>query len=147
MRLLLDTDSTINIVRAYQRDEIVIGSQRLRSACIVSPSQLITDWAVDSLANMTLEQLAPVLALAPRILLLGAVDRARLPGALRRDLESRGVAVESMELGAACRTYNVLAQERREVVAGFLPVGSPPEEDTGRKDQSTNQLPEADRIE
>jgi uncharacterized protein len=147
MRLLLDNDSTINIVRAYQRDEIVIGSRRLRRACIVSASQLITDWTVESIAGLTLEQLAPVLALAPRIVLLGAVGGTRLPGALRRELEARGIAIEAMELGAACRTYNVLAQERREVVAGLLPVGSPPEEDTGRKDQSTNKLPEADRIE
>jgi uncharacterized protein len=41
--------------------------------------------------------------------------------ALRRMLEARGVALEVMNLGAACRTYNVLAQERREVVAGLFP--------------------------
>jgi len=40
---------------------------------------------------------------------------------LRRSVEARGVSLELMSLGAACRTYNVLAQERREVVAGLFP--------------------------
>jgi uncharacterized protein len=148
MRLLLDNDSSINTVRAYQRDEIVIGTQRLRTPCIVSATQLIADWQVDSIATLTLGQLDPLLRLSPRIVLLGTAETsARPPAPVRQALETRGIALETMELGAACRTYNVLAQEGREVVAGLLPLRSAPEEDTGRKDQSTNQLPEADRIE
>jgi uncharacterized protein len=148
MRLLLDNDSSINTVRAYQRDEVVIGTRRLRAPCIVSATRLIADWPVDSIATLTLEQLEPLLTLSPRIVLLGAVESSpRAPAPLRLALERRGIALETMELGAACRTYNVLAQEGREVVAGLLPLRSAPEEDTGRKDQSTNQLPEADRIE
>jgi uncharacterized protein len=44
----------------------------------------------------------------------------RPPRALRRLLELQGIALECMELGAACRTYNVLAQEGRAVAAGLL---------------------------
>jgi uncharacterized protein len=125
MRLLLDNDSSINIVRAYQRDEVVIGAQRLRAPCIVSASALITDWPVDSIAALTLEQLDPLLRLAPLIVLLGTIEPSpRAPAPVRRALEALGIALETMELGAACRTYNVLAQERREVVAGLLPLGS-----------------------
>lgn len=125
MRLLLDNDSSINTVRAYQRDEVVIGARRLRAPCIVSATQLITDWPVESIAALTLEQMDPLLRLSPRIVLLGTVEASpRAPAPVRRALEARGIALETMELGAACRTYNVLAQERREVVAGLLPLGS-----------------------
>jgi uncharacterized protein len=44
----------------------------------------------------------------------------RAPAAVRHDFEQRGIALETMELGAACRTYNVLATEGRAVVAGFI---------------------------
>ena len=52
----------------------------------------------------------------------GLLPGAGAPGgALRRSVEARGVSLEFMSLGAACRTYNVLAHERRAVVAGLFP--------------------------
>jgi uncharacterized protein len=41
--------------------------------------------------------------------------------ALRAPLAARDVALEVMDLGAACRTYNVLAQEDRPVAALLFP--------------------------
>jgi uncharacterized protein len=41
--------------------------------------------------------------------------------ALRPALAARQLALEAMELGAACRTYNVLAQEDRSVAALLFP--------------------------
>jgi uncharacterized protein len=59
--------------------------------------------------------------------LLGAADTgaegqgvADLP-ALRRLCLAHGAALEAMDLGAACRTFNVLAQEDRAVVALLFP--------------------------
>ena len=60
-----------------------------------------------------------------------------------------------MDLGAACRTFNVLVQEERQslrgVVFGCLRAGRPIAEATGRRHRgrklSTNQSFEADRLE
>ena len=41
--------------------------------------------------------------------------------ALRTALKARGIALEAMETGAACRTYNVLLAEDRRVAAALLP--------------------------
>ena len=38
----------------------------------------------------------------------------------RTELTARGIALEAMELGAACRTYNVLVQEERRVAAALF---------------------------
>ena len=122
MRLLLDKDPEILTVRRYAPGEIEIGTQMLRGPCIVSPQQLIRDWPVTSIAALDLAQLEPLLAFRPSIMILGSdAPQARAPLALRRVLEARAIALEVMNLGAACRTYNVLAQERRSVVAGLLP--------------------------
>ncbi len=122
MRLVLDSDPQILTVRSYARGEIDIGGQKIRAPCIVSGTRLITDWAVPSAAALDLAALEPLLALRPSVVLIGA-DGADVAGsaALRRTVEGRGVAFEVMNLGAACRTYNVLAQERREVAAGLFP--------------------------
>jgi uncharacterized protein len=125
MRLVLDTDPQILTVRRYGAGEIEIAGQVLRAPCILSPAQLITDWAVSAVAELDEDALAPLLALRPTVVLIGS-DAPEAGGpqaatALRRSVEARGVALELMSLGAACRTYNVLAQERREVVAGLFP--------------------------
>jgi uncharacterized protein len=46
---------------------------------------------------------------------------APLAPALRLALKARGIAIEAMETGAACRTYNVLLAEDRRIAAALLP--------------------------
>lgn len=41
---------------------------------------------------------------------------------LKQALKEKGLSVEAMDSGAACRTYNVLMSEGRRVVAALLPV-------------------------
>jgi uncharacterized protein len=122
MRLVLDSDPQILTVRAHAHGEIDIAGQKIHAPCIVSSTRLITDWAVSSAASLDLAALEPLLALRPTVVIIGADDAdVATSAALRRTLEMRGIAFEVMNLGAACRTYNVLAQERREVVAGLFP--------------------------
>lgn len=58
-----------------------------------------------------------------KILLVGGGRRA-LPvrPELRAWLREAGIAVDSMDTGAACRTYGVLLAENRRVAAALLPV-------------------------
>ncbi len=122
MRISLELDPEILTVRRYAPGAIEVAGRELRAPCIVSPTRLISEWAVQAGVALELADLEPILALRPSIVLIGADVNAPIQGStLRRALEARGVAFEQMDLGAACRTYNVLAQERREVVAGLFP--------------------------
>ena len=57
------------------------------------------------------------------LLLLGTGRHQRLPGSeVRRAFDAAGVALEAMDTGAACRTYNVLLAEGRPVGAALLAV-------------------------
>jgi uncharacterized protein len=123
MRLVLDSDPKVYTVRHYAPGEILIGEQRLTRPCIVSAHRVITDWDVSTAAALSLEGLEPLLALQPAIVLLGALDvQQPLERTLRRSLQQRGIALEYMNLGAACRTYNILVQEERRVAAGLFPL-------------------------
>jgi uncharacterized protein len=69
--------------------------------------------------------LAPALAEAKdfMLLLLGTGGKHELPPAqVRRLVTEAGVALESMDTGAACRTYNVLLAEGRQVAAALVAV-------------------------
>jgi len=74
-------------------------------------------------AAITEAALAPVVEHGGvEVLLLGlGRHMAPVPAALRAALKAHGVAIEAMETGAACRTYNVLLAEDRRVAAALLP--------------------------
>jgi uncharacterized protein len=73
-------------------------------------------------AEPTLEGLAPLIdAGGIELILLGLGRRgAPVKSDLRAALKAKGIAVEAMDTGAACRTYSVLLAEDRLVAAALL---------------------------
>ena len=122
MRLDEHLDTQLNLIRAWSPDCVTLGNARLLQPFIVAPQALITDWGVHSVAQLDDLTLAPLWTLTPQVVLLGAGTRTQWPPApLRKLFAGRNVALEAMDLGAACRTYNVLAQESRPVAALLFP--------------------------
>jgi uncharacterized protein len=122
MRLVLDSDSRMNLVRRYGNGEIVIGEQTITRPLILSPTQLVLDWSATSLEELAEAQLEPLFNLGADVVLLGSGDRQRFASAaVRASFRARRIALECMTLGAACRTYNILASEQRNVAAGLFP--------------------------
>jgi len=122
MRLVLDSDPTLHTVRGYGDGEVLVGERRLTAPCILSAARLIEEWSVRAPAQLDTAALAPLLELAPAIILLGYGEHhAPPPRAPLRELQRRGIATEVMNLGAACRTYNVLVHDGRAVVAALFP--------------------------
>ena len=93
----------------------------LTDSFILSPQQLVENWSVRDSAALTADDLAPLLALQPEVVLLGTGERQVFPPAtVMAACLSQGVGLEVMTNAAAARTFNVLAGESRRVVAGFL---------------------------
>jgi uncharacterized protein len=97
---------------------------RVSGAIYLGPVLVFPDrteaWAE---AAFTAEGLAPVLAHGGIELLLLGFGRRVAPVSveLRSALKAGGIAVEPMDTGAACRTYNMLVAEDRRVAAALLP--------------------------
>ena len=82
-------------------------------------------WTVTGLAELSQASLADLFTaeLPVELLLIGCGRYAApLPLAIRAFLKGRGVAVDPMDTGAACRTYNVLLGEGRHVGAALIPI-------------------------
>ena len=83
-------------------------------------------WSEGDRGEPSIESLAPVVEADPavEILLLGTGTTTRPPApALRAALKERGIVVDAMDTGAACRTFNVLAGEDRRVAAALVAIG------------------------
>jgi uncharacterized protein len=121
MKLTLDADPRVNLIRSYSNGEVHIGDQVIRSSCIVTADALQAPWAPRSFDELTEAHLEPIFALTPQLVLLGTGATQRFPsGAIRGAFTQRRIGLEAMDLGAACRTFNLLVQEGRRVAAALL---------------------------
>jgi uncharacterized protein len=118
MKLTLEGPSNVNLIRSYSADEIRIGEHHIRSSCIVTADTLIASWPPASIEDLQLSHLEAIIELRPELVLFGTGARQRFaPAHIRTALGAQGIGVEAMDLGAACRTFNILVQEERRVAA------------------------------
>ena len=121
MILTQDTGTGKYQIRAYDPGAITINETVYRSSLIISPNELITNWVPESLAALTDEHFAPILALQPEIVIIGTGLHFTMPPPQQlAPLYLEKYGVECMDTGAACRTYTVLASEGRNVVAALI---------------------------
>lgn len=112
------------LIQAYGDGAFVISRETFAGAVLVFPDKVVA-WPVTDAAGIALADFRPVIEAvpAPEVLLVGCGACHRLlPAPVRRGLSAAGVGLDSMDTGAACRTYNVLVAEDRRVVAALLPV-------------------------
>jgi|SRR5580658_7363949 uncharacterized protein len=121
MKFTLEDGSRSNLIRSYSAQGIRIGAQLVRTSCIITPDTLITEWPPQSFAEFTAAHAEAILALTPELVILGTGEQQHFaPAAVRELFVQRGVGLEAMQLGAACRTFNVLVQEERRVAAALF---------------------------
>ena len=113
------------VIESYGDGGFEVSGTAYSGSIIVLPERTF-DWAVTAIGELTIESLAPVLAETGMvdILRVGCGPKlAFLSPALRREVRAAGPVLEPMDTGAACRTYNVLMAEGRQVAAALIAVG------------------------
>ncbi|MET0809408.1 MAG: Mth938-like domain-containing protein [Pseudoxanthomonas sp.] len=108
-------------LRAADGRSARVNDRVLQASFILAPNELIDAWPVADASALAPEDMAPLLALDPELVLLGTGERQLFPSAaVMAACLTRGIGIEVMTNAAAARTFNVLAGEGRRVVAGFL---------------------------
>jgi uncharacterized protein len=123
MKITQQLPSGINLIRRYGPDFVVIGEQEIRSSCLVT-AQSLASFEHRIVDDLDVVRLAPIFALDPEVVVLATGVRQIFPrAALRAEFATRRIGLEVMEIGAACRTYNVLVGEARKVLGAILLPG------------------------
>jgi uncharacterized protein len=123
MKFTQQLPSGINLIRRYGADLVVIGDEEIRSSCLVTANS-IQSWTPRSVEELRAEHLRALFELAPEVVVLSTGVKQQFPrAALRAEFATRKIGLEVMEIGAACRTYNVLVGEERRVLAAILLPG------------------------
>ncbi|KAF0136829.1 MAG: hypothetical protein FD153_1859 [Rhodospirillaceae bacterium] len=109
------------IIETYGEGRFRISGVVYEGSVIVFPDHVIL-WPVAAIANLAPSSLAMVQTVGT-LLLVGCGQRlVPLPPAVRAACRAAGLHVEAMDSGAACRTYNVLLAEGRQVCAALIAV-------------------------
>lgn len=119
------------VIQGYKSGSFRISSQNYEGAVVVFPEE-VKSWdeakaikSADDIKSMSMADLKPVIDQADDLdlLILGCGERTVFVSPdLRKELHAKGINIECMDTGAACRTYNVLMAEGRRLVAALLPV-------------------------
>ena len=105
------------VIQSYGPEGFRIGNRAYDTPVLLSPTAAHR-WS----GVLDIAMLAPVLDTWPpvELLLIGTGARhVMLDPTLREALKMRGIAVDSMNTGAACRTFNILLGEGRRVAAAL----------------------------
>jgi uncharacterized protein len=109
------------VIESYGAAGFHVTGVAFSGSVLVFPDATL-DWPVAAMAELTADSLAPVAARGDvEILLLGCGRRmAPVPALLRQALKAKGIVLDAMDTGAACRTYNILLAEERRVAAALI---------------------------
>ena len=121
MKLQLAQTEGWNTFTAYGEDYVSVNAVRHQDNLIVLPYQLIEKWTPASFSTLSSADFDFLATLDAEIILLGTGKLLRFPSPeLMQSLMQARKGIEVMDTQAACRTFNVLAGEKRKVAAALL---------------------------
>ena len=108
-------------IQAYSNAALRVDNSEYKNSLILSRQSIISPWPVHAIQDLTVDCLQSMLALQPEVILIGhAKLGVQIPVMLLQFLSTQRIGIECMSIGAACRTFNVLLSEQRNVVLGVI---------------------------
>jgi uncharacterized protein len=113
--------SDVQTLTAHGPGWVAVNNERIDNSVVVGSRGERFAWDCRRFEEVGAEHFAQLADLGAELIIFGSGARIRFPqAAWLQPLMARRTGVETMDTGAACRTYNILAGEGRHVVAALL---------------------------
>jgi uncharacterized protein len=123
MKFNLDDSRGSLVIAAYAPGWIRVGESRIDAACVITPAAVHENLLPATLEAMNTSHFDSLLDFAPEIVILGTGKRqVFIDYGYVQALAHKGVGLEIMDTGAACRCFNILTSEGRAVVAALFMI-------------------------
>jgi uncharacterized protein len=120
MHIQLEAHET-HTIQSYSETEVTINNTPYQTSFILNKNTLITPWNITRATELNQALLEPLLVLTPDIIILGVqAPHELLQLDIIQNLRAKHIGVECMNIGAACRTFNLLLGEHRAVALGII---------------------------
>jgi uncharacterized protein len=121
MNFSQDTSQETTLIHSYTDSYLVINERKFDGHCLVHRDGLIELWNPADVQDLRLSDFETIINCKPDVILLGTGLRLNFPSnELRQHFLDHRIGLEVMDTGAACRTYNILLAEGRNVAAAIL---------------------------
>ena len=111
----------VQAITGYGPGWVGVGTEKLTRSVVVGSRGERVDWPGERFEDLTAAHFQTLADLGAEVVIFGSGQKIRFPqAAWLRPFIARGIGIETMDTAAACRTYNVLAQEGRHVAAALL---------------------------
>ena len=112
--------SEAQTVSGYGPGWVAVGSEKITHGVILGSRGQRVEWAA-RFEDLTAEHFATLAAMKVEVVIFGSGARIRFPKPQwLAPLAQARIGLETMDTAAACRTYNILAQEGRDVAVALL---------------------------
>lgn len=119
MKLQPDRSDT-QTISAYGPGWVGVGTDKITHSVIIGSDGQRLPWAA-RFEDLGAEHFVTLAQLQIEVVIFGSGARIRFPKpAWLAPLAQRRIGIETMDTAAACRTYNILAQEGRKVAVALL---------------------------
>ena len=96
-------------------------AEKIERSTVIGSNGERFDWNCARFEDLTEAHFALLAETQPELVIFGSGNRLRFPPpAFMRVLMEKRIGVETMDTLAACRTYNILAGEGRQVITALL---------------------------
>jgi uncharacterized protein len=121
MQINREEGNVSNAITAHAVGEIRMRDRVFNASLIATREAVIAEWMPAPVEQLAIADFARLLELAPEVVILGTGPKQRMPPPeLFAAFASHGIGLEVMDTGAACRTYNLLLSEYREVAVALI---------------------------
>ena len=119
---------SVQSISAYGPGWVAIGSEKITASVVIGSRGQRFSWAGGSFDTLSAGHFAELADLNTELIIFGSGKQIRFP---RPDwikpLIEKQIGIETMDTQAACRTYNILAGEGRNVAVALLLEAVPSE--------------------
>ena len=121
MKLQSDPHSGANTITGYGDGYVEINQTPYAHAVLLSSDGAISEWPVQSFDGLEASHFTQMVELKPELVLIGTGNKQRFPKPeLLKSLILAKIGFEIMDSQAACRTYNILVGEGRQVLLALI---------------------------
>ena len=111
----------VQTIQGYGPGWVGVQGEKITNSVIIGSKGQRVDWQCNRFEDLTASHFAQLAEFDAELVIFGSGSRIRFPqAAWLQPLMAKRIGLETMDTGAACRTYNILAGEGRRVVVALV---------------------------
>lgn len=121
MKLHLNSATGLNTISGHGKGFVQVNQQRVTTPLILLPDKLIAPWNITDIGALSMADFTLLIEMKPELVVFGSGSAFRFPDArILAAFSQARIGFDVMDTPAACRTYNVLMGEGRNVAAALV---------------------------